>query len=867
VSDTFGIKIGIEGEKEFKNALADINQSFKILGSEMQLVTSQFDKNDKSAQSLAARNTVLNKEIETQKDKITTLRSALENASDSFGENDRRTQNWQIQLNKAQAELNGMERELKDNEKALDSMGGALDDTGKDLNETEKDTKDLGTEMESTGKKSSTFKDMLLANLAADAIKAGLTAIVDLVKSVGTAIKEYVSDSMGMATEATQAQTLLTQVMRNTMGASDDQVSSLLELAAAQEKVGVVSRTAQTTALAELASFVERKQSLEDMLPVMNDYIAYQYGATASSEQARNVATALGKAINGSIDGLAKQGFTLTQTEREWFKTANEMERVEFITNMVSESMAGVNEALAQTDAGKMANLNTVLDNTKISVGTLANEMKAQIMGSMLPSISNLSDAFVGLLHGDGSVEELSAAFDDVFTDIAKTIEEFLPTVLEMGGKLITAVVTGIANNIDTIVDSASSIIDSILSTLSVNLPAIVGAAGKLLLGIVRGIIDNLPELAKAAMEIIATLAKDLGNELPELIPAIVDMLISIVEGIIDNLDLLLEGALALVVGLADGVIQSIPKIIERLPELIASIVDFIVKNVDTVIDAGVTLLTSLVENLPVIISEVIKAVPKIVDGLVKVFTDTESMGKIIDAGVKLLISLVENLPVIIWEILKAIPTIIFSITDALADNWHIIKDAGVQLLIQLFTKLDAVGDAMRNAVENIVNGIKNEFAKAWDRMREVGSDLIRGLWQGISDVSGWIWNQISGFMSGIVNNIKNFFGISSPSKVFAGIGTSMAEGLGVGFVDEMKQVENDIKNSIPKDLELDAVIQGSFNPARVTGAATEAMGSITNNFNISELIVREEADIDRIAGALFRKQQQSMRGVGVAYA
>lgn len=60
-------------------------------------------------QALTARNTVLNKEIEAQKQKIETLRSALENAASSFGENDKRTQNWQIQLNNAEAALNGME--------------------------------------------------------------------------------------------------------------------------------------------------------------------------------------------------------------------------------------------------------------------------------------------------------------------------------------------------------------------------------------------------------------------------------------------------------------------------------------------------------------------------------------------------------------------------------------------------------------------------------------------------------------------------------------------------------------------------------------------------------------------------------------
>ena len=48
MADNFGLKIGLEGEKEFKKALSEINQSFKVLGSEMKLVDSQFDKNDQS---------------------------------------------------------------------------------------------------------------------------------------------------------------------------------------------------------------------------------------------------------------------------------------------------------------------------------------------------------------------------------------------------------------------------------------------------------------------------------------------------------------------------------------------------------------------------------------------------------------------------------------------------------------------------------------------------------------------------------------------------------------------------------------------------------------------------------------------------
>ena len=125
MADNLGFKIGVEGEKEFKNSLREINQSFRVLGSEMNLVTSEFDKQDKSIQAITARNAVLNKEIDAQKGKIDTLESALKNAAESFGENDKRTQAWQIQLNNANADLNKMEGELGKNNKALDEIGRA----------------------------------------------------------------------------------------------------------------------------------------------------------------------------------------------------------------------------------------------------------------------------------------------------------------------------------------------------------------------------------------------------------------------------------------------------------------------------------------------------------------------------------------------------------------------------------------------------------------------------------------------------------------------------------------------------------------------------------------------------------------------
>lgn len=194
MSENFCLRIGLEGEREFKKALSDINASFKVLGSEMTLVSSQFDKNDRSVQALTSRNEVLNREIEAQKQKIETLRAALDNAASSFGENDRRTQNWQIQLNKAQAELNGMERELGENNKALDSAESNLDEAGKEA-------KQFGKEIDKAGDQS---KDAVgKFQKATDIAGKQLWDMANDVASAGDAI-DKTSQKIGISAESFQ---------------------------------------------------------------------------------------------------------------------------------------------------------------------------------------------------------------------------------------------------------------------------------------------------------------------------------------------------------------------------------------------------------------------------------------------------------------------------------------------------------------------------------------------------------------------------------------------------------------------------------------------------------------------------------------
>jgi hypothetical protein len=57
----------MKAKKNLRMRVQDINRTFKVLGSEMKLMESQFDKQDQSLEAVTARNEQLNKAIDAQK--------------------------------------------------------------------------------------------------------------------------------------------------------------------------------------------------------------------------------------------------------------------------------------------------------------------------------------------------------------------------------------------------------------------------------------------------------------------------------------------------------------------------------------------------------------------------------------------------------------------------------------------------------------------------------------------------------------------------------------------------------------------------------------------------------------------------------
>lgn len=307
----------------------------------------------------------------------------------------------------------------------------------------------------------------------------------------------------------------------------------------------------------------------------------------------------------------------------------------------------------------------------------------------------------------------------------------------------------------------------------------------------IQKLTEMLPTFINFAFQMIANIATGIAQALPTLVPSLVQLVADIVQVLIDNIPLLIDAALQLVTGLAQGIINAIPVLVAALPTLITSLIDGLLSSIPQIIQAGIDLLTSLITALPEIIATIVAAIPEIINGIITALL--ENIPLIIQAGIDLLVALIQALPQIITTIVQAIPQIISGIVNALVKNIPQIIQAGVQLFVALIQNLPTIIAEIVKAVPQIVSGIVSAFGSLVGEMVKAGANLLHGLWEGISSATGWLWEKVSGWASSLVDGIKNFFGIHSPSTVFAEIGTNMGEGVGVGFGESMNGVSSDM--------------------------------------------------------------------------
>lgn len=265
-------------------------------------------------------------------------------------------------------------------------------------------------------------------------------------------------------------------------------------------------------------------------------------------------------------------------------------------------------------------------------------------------------------------------------------------------------------------------------------------------------------------------------------IPQITALLPQVVDGIGQTLQALVPALSAALPVLVPALINTVTSLLNSLVDALPGVVQVIVDAMPIVIGAFIQIFLGIIKALPQIVQIVAKAMPTIIDALVTGLTNPEALTAIIMGTVQLLLALVQAIPIILPALVRAIPVIIQNIVTTLTNPAFIRQLIGVgfELIKAVITGIVQTASAVGSAAVQIYNTLSRTLS--WENMRGIGGNMVQGLWQGISDLTGWIINKIKSFTGDITGSIKKFFGIKSPSTVFASIGTDLNRGLAKGI-------------------------------------------------------------------------------------
>lgn len=277
----------------------------------------------------------------------------------------------------------------------------------------------------------------------------------------------------------------------------------------------------------------------------------------------------------------------------------------------------------------------------------------------------------------------------------------------------------------------------------------------------------SVSSMKAAWVNLLVGIADDNAN-FKTLTEQFVDSLVAVSENIIPRINIIIQGLTQLITEASQTIIPlAVQILLENLPSIVAAGMDLII-----------ALVSGILDNIDMLIDCVLEMVDVIVDKLI------DNLPKLIDGGIRLIAALANGLIRAIPNLVSKIPQIISSI------------------------------------VKGIISGIPAIF--------DVGKNIVEGLWNGIKSMGSWVSGKVKDFFGGIVGGVKDFLGIHSPSKVFAGIGGFMAEGLGEGFDDQFKSVKKDIENSMDFDagtITADANISRHYTSGSYGAASTSGGG------------------------------------------
>ena len=870
-----GSKITLDGEADFNKAIKNINNTMRLLRSEAKKNTQEFALNKDQLGYCTSQYSTLSRTMDEQRNKVAIIQKALEDATKQYGENSDAVRKWRTDLNYAQGDLAKTSASLNEMRETLDSA----DETN--FKEAVLKIDDSLSVLNSNMKKNSAVflenKDqMALWTAQGKTLSESAEKQQEKIELIKTALQKA-NEKFGDGSEQVRSWTLKLN------NAEAELAKTNAKLNETKEELEKVKEKKPETAIEKfgaslknvhdkLETFKEKINVFDKLKNKLNDakerFTYFRKGASEagdSLEKAGKKSIKFGDLIKAHVisdiivNGLKSVASACKSIAKGVF-------------DFVKESVAGFGE-LEQNLGGSAAVFGSYAD-AVVEKSKEAYKNMGVAQSEYLATANKMGSLFQGSGLSQQRSLELTTKAMQRATDVASVMGIDTSQALESiagaaKGNFTMMDNLGVAMNATTLqayaagkginfVWNKASNAEKAELAMQMFFEKTEQYAGNFAREAESTLTGSIG-MAKSALQ---TLKENLGNSEADLKPMIMNLLNS-VKAVVRN-------AAPVVQNVTNAILEQTPSLLNAGAQMVNSLLDGLVSNLAPILSGAVDVVFTLVDGIVANLDPIMQAAVTLIVVLVGALAD--NIDKVIDAAFTLVDSLVnallqdDNLS----KILNSAVRLVIEISTGLIANVPRLIPAAFQLIggivKGLWDNKGLVVDAIVKVCKAMLEGFKNFFGihSPSTVFAGLGKNLLEGLWNGIKNMKDWLIRKIKSLGSAVTEAMKSVLGIHSPSTVFRDqIGKNMALGVGVGFETTMRDVAKRMTDSIPMDVDINAT--GNFTARRAQAAISG--GNKVYNFNVTINAADGGGDVRALASRIAEEIYDEMRRKERAYA
>lgn len=553
-----GPKIGIEGEKEYRQQLKQIINETKNLDSAMSKTASEWEKNTSQMTKNKAAAQTLVQQIALQNEKLQVMNQFLEQSAAKFGENAAETQRWNRIINEATANLNNMNRELK-------NLGGA-----ENFSDIQTKFADMGTALQNFGSKMVMIGGVMTATITAPLVAVGKSAI------------EMASDM----TEASSKVDVIFGDMSNSVKSFTDTSLEMYGISnvRAMEMLGQFGALATQLGISDQAA-AEMAQTLTGLSGDLASFHNTEADVAASALE--GIFTGQTKAMTrfaGAIREVDLEAFAAKQGKA--YKSMSEAEKVMTRYQLVLERTKDAQGDYNRTNDGFANSLHTLqgsIDQLKVAIG----EHLLPIITPIIQALTKLIQKFAEL---PAPVQKIIVVCALIAAAIGPVLVAFGSLIVSIGGLMI--ILPGLVGSLGAIAPIIGLVVAGI-AVFGVTIATVVGVMRNWdnicsdVGGAVQSMASAISEAYNSFMSLNDSLKNSVNGAVSDIIAAfmslpsrIINALKQVVTDIKDQFKQMIQNAKQsgadFVNGFVDGIKSKVQSIINEVKKIAETIEEYL---------------------------------------------------------------------------------------------------------------------------------------------------------------------------------------------------------------------------------------------------------------------------------------------------